>query len=363
MLDSFVSSWLRLLMFATPLLVGNISSANEAIAGEVSIVEWRGHRVLKLTGPINEGTEEKLAAQLDQAGALPYGLPVLLLDSPGGVVSEGLKISALLDRRPVHTVVPDGAKCASTCASIIFIAGKNRTVDVGGLLGQHSCSLDGQPNEACNEELSQHAVEHGVSHGSVKAFVTYVPPSDILWFTREDADGWGLTKYPGEELSGFEKSEPRVFEMLTGKTPAAQSAWRIDFRSDGFEAFLRPASDEQRELQLNIFCSENRRGRLFLGMEVHGPAERVRDAVVAMSVVTDKISWTDPKPSVSQRDERVSEIVTEIPAKSIKAFLVKSERLGVLVTLRKPLQPMTAKTLIDGSRQVLLFAANNCTRT
>lgn len=119
------------------------------------------------------------------------------------------------------TPSPDGARCASACASIVFIAGKTRTVEDRGSLGQHSCSRGGVPDEACNKAISRHAVKHGVSHGSIAAFVTYVAPESILWSSREDAEGWGLTNYPTEDLSGFVRSEPRVLKVLTGEMPLA----------------------------------------------------------------------------------------------------------------------------------------------
>lgn len=329
-------------------------------AAEVEVVEWRGHKVISLIGSIDEGTEQKLAGRLAEVAPLPYGLPVLLLDSPGGLVDEALKVSALLDGKPVHTVVPDGAKCASACASIVFIAGAARTVEEQGLLGQHSCSRRGVPDEDCNEKLSQHAIAHGVSHGSVKAFVTYVNPENILWFSREDAEGWGLTKYPGEDLSGFEKSEPRVFKLLTGKLPPAQTAWRINFRDDGYEAFGRTVSDVEREMQLNVFCSEKLKGHLFLSMEVNGPAEVVREAILGASIMTDQATWYDQRPLVRQRTKQITEIVTEIPTKQLKAFLTRAERLSFGVALKKPYEPMIAETWLTGSRKVLMFAASNC---
>jgi hypothetical protein len=103
----------------------------------------------------------------------PHGLPVILLDSPGGSVAEGLNMSDVLMSKKAHTVVPQGARCASACASILFIAGENRTVEVGGLLGQHSCSRDGVRAERCNEMVSRNAVSKGVSYGSISAFITY----------------------------------------------------------------------------------------------------------------------------------------------------------------------------------------------
>ena len=167
-----------------------------------------------------------------------------------------MKISKIMDGVPFHTIIPNGARCASACGSIVFIAGKYRTVEPLGLLGQHSCSINRQPFQACNELISQHGLHHGVSHGSIAAFVTYVLPNEILWFSRKKSDGYGLTRYPGERMSGFEKSEPIVIEALFGRMPPAQSAWRLDFHEDGFRAFLRPASDHEREMQTNLFCNE-----------------------------------------------------------------------------------------------------------
>ncbi len=332
----------------------------DAKASDVDIVNWRGHQVLLLTGEIDDGSAAKLATKLNQVPPLPYGLPVLLLDSPGGLVDEALKISKILGRTPVHTVIPENARCASACASVIFIAGTARTIEEGGLLGQHSCSRGGIPDEACNEELSEHAVAHGVSHGSVAAFVTYVAPEEILWFSREDAEGWGLTKYPGENMSGFEKSEPRVLKLLTGKMPPAQAAWRIQFRDDGFEAFVRTASDVEREMQLNVFCSEKLQGRLFLSMEVNGSVEAVREAVIGVSVLADDTDWEERRPVITGKGGMLTEIIVEIPAAYIKQFLTKTKRLSMGVALKKPLQPMIAQTWLEGSKEVLLFAANNC---
>ena len=107
----------------------------------------------------------------------PHGASVVLLDGPGGSVGEALRISKIFDDHVVHTVIPKGAKCASACASIVFIAGKYRTIEEGGLLGQHSCSLRGLKDQECNNLVSQHALEHGVSYGSVAMIVGYVAPA------------------------------------------------------------------------------------------------------------------------------------------------------------------------------------------
>lgn len=329
-------------------------------ASTFELVEWRGHTVLLLRGAITQGAAARFADAMRSAPALPHGLPVLLLESPGGSVSEALQISALMDTRPFHTVVPDGAACASACASIVFIGGALRTVEHRGALGQHSCSRDGVPDSRCNEVLSRHAVENGVSHGAVMAFVGYAPPEDMIWFGREDIDGWGISRYFGEDLSGFEKSEPRVIEMLTGRTPPAQAAWRVDFREDGYEAFLRPVSDDKREMELNLFCNESLPGRLFLSLEFNGAASAFARVFRGLRVELDASAWEDAGPVIWQADELAGEVITEVPRDRIRPILTTSEALRFVIDLEPPYQPMIVTTRVGGSSDVLRFAANHC---
>jgi hypothetical protein len=181
----------------------------------------------------------------------------------------------------------------------------------------------------------------------------------MLWFSREDVDGWGLSRYPGEQESGFEKSEPRVLRMLTGAMPPAQASWRLDFFNNGYRAFLRPVSDAEREMQLNLFCYETLPDRLFLSMEVNGPAATLQEALIDVLVQTDTWGW-DAKPWIIQDDPLVSSVVAEIPPEAIMDILTATGRLEFRIELRQPLQPMVATTYLAKSRKNLIFAANNC---
>jgi ATP-dependent protease ClpP protease subunit len=62
---------------------------------------------------------------------------VLVLDSPGGDVQNGLLIADDIYTRGMSTVVPKGSVCASACA-YMFFAGRNRVVQ--GELGVHQIS-------------------------------------------------------------------------------------------------------------------------------------------------------------------------------------------------------------------------------
>ena len=331
-----------------------------ASADGISVEQWRGHSVLRLSGEITDGLADQLLEKAEQADVWATGTKILLLDSPGGNVGEALKISRALKELNVHTVVPNGASCASACASIVFVSGRYRTIEAFGRLGQHSCSRAGMPDQRCNEIIVAHAVQNGVSRGSIKAFVTYAAPSEMIWFSREDADGWGLSRYPGEDESGFEKSEPRVIRMLTGRMPPAQSAWRLDFHGDGYRAFVRTVSDAEREMQLNLFCYEPLPGRLFLSMEITGDVTTIDQAISKATVATEGFSWDTNQPITVQVDPVVSSVVMEIPQNLIRPFLTSSERLIFRIDLRQPFEPIQATTYLADSRTNLIFAANNC---
>lgn len=258
-------SWFLRAAFA---LVFSFSLGASVQAGTFEKVRWRGHVVLHLTGEIDEALVMNFMRMRDEAEVWDHGAKVMLLDSPGGGVMAALAIVGMMDKETWHTVIPNGAKCASACASILFVSGTYRTVEPLGALGQHSCARGGLPDAECNELMAQNAMAHGVSHGSIEAFSSYTDPANMLWFSREDADGWGLTRYPGERESGFQKSEPRVFSILTGKKPQPQDAWRLDFQYDGFRAFARPVSDDEREMQLSAYCVESIPGAMFVDMDV-----------------------------------------------------------------------------------------------
>ena len=364
---------MKCLVLAAGILISN-SVLAPASAGIVEVDEWRGHTVVQLSGVISPGTANDVSNALDRADIWPHGAVVLLLNSPGGSVDEALKVSSVLDGRTVHTVVPDGARCASACASIIFIAGTYRTVEVFGALGQHSCSRGGMADEACNDAITAHAVEHGVSHGAIASFVSYAAPKDMIWFDRADADGWGLTRYPGEDSSGWARSEPRVMMMLLtmgqgvseiearSRVPA-QAVWRRDFRGDGYKAFVRTVNDDLREMQLNLFCHETLPGRLFIQMELLGSVNALRPVLREAALVIDGRGYGYSDPMTYQIDGEAMAIDVEVPADEITSLLTSSSRLDVIVDLRPPYSQMRATTYLNNGRENLLFAANSCATT
>jgi hypothetical protein len=214
--------------------------------------------------------------------------------------------------------------------------------------------------QECNEIIAQHAITKGVSHGSIAAFMNYTRPEDMIWFTREQADCWGITFYPFTNESSFDKSEPCVIKNIIGRMPKAQSAWRVDFKAGGYRAFLRPAADHLRELELNLFCDDKVPGVLFLSMDIAGSSALIKDAILRASLTAHPTSRKDIAFSVSQISPDYSHVTIELQREEVLLFLTKSDELTFALALKDPYKPIHATTFLSGSRKALLFASNHC---
>src|SRR5215469_426003 len=90
-------------------------------------------------GRIQDGDAEKFLAFAKKADRDIDGLVILVLNSPGGNVEAAFRLVDAMDKVRVYATVPDNARCASACASIVFASGERRSIVGSGLLGFHSC--------------------------------------------------------------------------------------------------------------------------------------------------------------------------------------------------------------------------------
>jgi hypothetical protein len=346
----------RAIFIQTAALVMAVSANAMTVNQEL----WHGRSVIRVSGPIVAGDATKFANAMATAPVWPHGTPVVLLDSPGGDVEEALKISRFLNLRSAHMVIPRGARCASACASILFIAGTYRTLEDGGSFGQHSCAVGGIADVKCNDLISTHAIEHGVSHGSVRAFLNHFAPEKMGWFDRSQADCYGLTRYPYERESGFEQAEPCVMQAISGKMPGAQTAWRIDFKGTGYRAFQRTVHDHEREMEMSLYCDERKLGSVFIGMDIRGRYDRVREAVIGGSFQSQVINRPSASYQITDAGGGYSHFAVEILRADVPKFLTSANKIQLRAKLKKPYKDMIATSYIANSRKALLFAANNC---
>jgi uncharacterized protein YecT (DUF1311 family) len=142
-------------------------------------------------GSIQEGDAEKFLTVTKMANRDDEGLVALVLNSPGGNVEAAFRVVDAMDKVGVYTTVPDNAKCASACASILFASGKRRSIVGSGLLGFHSCyRRDGRTyteDSLCNEIIAANAMQRGVSQAGVNRFVKQYGARDMAWVGRDVA--------------------------------------------------------------------------------------------------------------------------------------------------------------------------------
>jgi hypothetical protein len=108
--------------------------------------------------------------------------------------------------------------CASACASVLFVAGKYRTIEGKGTLAIHSCfdARDGTKMEDCDAAIATLARREGVSAGAMMAFQEMAPgPGSVVLFDAKQAACFGLTRAPGKASLG--DNAPCIRQALSGK--------------------------------------------------------------------------------------------------------------------------------------------------
>jgi hypothetical protein len=138
---AFIDPLLRRLVAG---LLACVAAASAVSAATVTRIEngRPGTATFLLQGSIEAGDLRRMTEALDR---LPIGtVASVILESPGGLVTEGLALGALFHRAKVTTIVKgDGAICYSACA-LAFLGGRDartgkpmRVKMSGGKLGFH----------------------------------------------------------------------------------------------------------------------------------------------------------------------------------------------------------------------------------
>ena len=107
-----------------------------AKAADVKILSLGDKHVLIYAGPTEEGDADKIKVALENFGNLPGFTREMYMAGPGGLASEVPKITKVIQKYGITTVVPRNFGCASACASI-WASGVNRVFEIGSHVGFH----------------------------------------------------------------------------------------------------------------------------------------------------------------------------------------------------------------------------------
>ena len=149
-------------------------------------------------GEIVPGDAEKFVRFARRAERDKHGNIVFVLNSPGGSVVAAFELAKKMEEVETTAYVPDNARCASACASILFVSAEHHLVLGNGVLGFHSCYRQSggvsESDSFCNQSIGQNAFEHGTSYAAVDMFTNDYGPSKMAWVDRTLACQIGLCR-------------------------------------------------------------------------------------------------------------------------------------------------------------------------
>lgn len=333
-----------------------------ADAMEFRVGAWKGHPAIFATGAIKEGDAQRLRDVASRVSPAMHGFRILLLHSPGGSVGEALKITEEFESLKIHTIIQKGQSCDSSCGAIVFIGGLLRTIEEGGQLGLHTCyrADTGVPSAACNEMIAMNAVGHGVSHGSLKGAMDSTPPDRLTKLSRQSAECWGLVRYAGTEASGFDRLEPCVMRIITGKELPAQAAWRLDLDNEGISAFVRTFNDYALPGQIKLSCGKAEPGSFELQVLVPGPVQKVRQSIVALVLLGLKTAWSTERFAIAEVQPDLSEVRVNLPGPRVSELASSARAIELRLDLKLPYNPMIFRTHVEASRVNLRTVVASC---
>lgn len=149
-----------------------------------------GVNVISISGRIDDDD----GARFKRIAAPMSGTTLVVLNSNGGSVIEGLIIGETIHSKSYDTGVPAGAVCASSCG-LIWLAGSTRYAAANAHIGFHAAYVrDGDEQReagAGNALIGAYLARLGLSYKAV-VFVTSSAPDEIAWMDANDARRIGV---------------------------------------------------------------------------------------------------------------------------------------------------------------------------
>ncbi|WP_428486992.1 hypothetical protein [Rhodopila sp.] len=194
--------------------------------GQAAVIKYDvadGLTSISISGEIVAGDADSFA----RAALSITGPTVVVLNSKGGVILQGMMIGELIREKGYATAVTNDAECASACG-LIWLAGTPRLVGRSASIGFHAAYIrsgdDVKETGVGNALVGAYLAKLGLSYEAV-AFATSASPNEIRWLHPEDAEKIGI---PCITLPDPKPQEPhpapaaRVAQALPDGSPLEQ---------------------------------------------------------------------------------------------------------------------------------------------
>lgn len=133
--------------------------------------------LLRISGAFTPGIGDAVKAAVNRDPALR----VVVLDSPGGNIGEGLQIARVIKDHALATAVKN--RCSSAC-TFAFVAGRERILLPNTRLGFHSCRQMIWYSECTNERYEAYFVDNGIERGFIRKGLAV--PWKTIWYPTVD---------------------------------------------------------------------------------------------------------------------------------------------------------------------------------
>jgi hypothetical protein len=170
-------------LLAFPVLCA-VVAPSPASAARFVVIHPKGQEAVNILiqGRIDVDDGQRFLALLMRLRRENRPVALVSLDSPGGYVSEGLSIAAVVRRERLDTYVAD--LCASSCFNV-FAAGANRLASRQASIGVHMAYTRRGPSREGTAAMADYAVLCGTP-GRVIAKMRATAAPRIAWLDGED---------------------------------------------------------------------------------------------------------------------------------------------------------------------------------
>jgi hypothetical protein len=140
---------------------------------------------------VNGDIEKGDFGKFETATKTVQGRTVVVLNSKGGILLDGLAIAQEIRDRGFETEVDENAICASVCG-VMWLAGTQRYATPTSHIGFHAASDAKGVESGVGSALIGAFLDHiGLSYSAI-IYTMSAPPSGIEWFNMDKAKNLGI---------------------------------------------------------------------------------------------------------------------------------------------------------------------------
>jgi len=175
----------------------SVTTPLDQLRGPLSVALVSGG-VLQLTGTIDPGAADRVAAEIAAHGEY---IKTVALNSPGGSVTDALKIGRLVRDKGFATSVAAGALCASSCP-LIFAGGRERVATADSAIGVHQIYASA-PASALGSSLANAGDAMSEAQSMTAEIVRYMSEMGVdqeVWLRALETPPDRLTYLSADEL-------------------------------------------------------------------------------------------------------------------------------------------------------------------